>query len=156
MGRLNDLSGTKLRERWIANAERLDRLGHFVQYSPKQRADVLRRGYIGLWAPDQAIRIARREADLGYALRTSKFVDNMRDLKVVGAEVREKVLSILDETPPESYEPPYELEEPPGYPFIFRSNILRCETYFKFQIEDTAKTCRALFWSSHPLLSKRK
>ena len=82
---MTDLSGKELRECWIANAERLDRLGHFVQYSPKQRADVLRKGYLGLWSPDQGVRIARRETDLGYALRTSKFVDNMRDFKVVGA-----------------------------------------------------------------------
>jgi hypothetical protein len=80
----------------------------------------------------------------------------MRDFKVVGVEVREKTLSILDEVPPESYEPPYELEEPPGYPFIFHSNILGCVVYFKFQIEGAAKRSRVLFWSCHPALLKRK
>jgi hypothetical protein len=100
--------------------------------------------------------IARRNVALGYALRTPKFVDNMRDFKVVGVEVREKTLSVLDEVPPESYEPPYELEEPPGYPFIFHSDILGCVVYFKFQIEGATKRPRVLFWSCHPALLKRK
>jgi hypothetical protein len=139
---MSGLSGKELRKCWIANAERLDRLGHFARHSPKQRADVLRKGYVGLWAPHDGIKIARREADLVYALRTPKF--------------REQTLSILDEVPPESYEPPYELKEPPGYSFIFQSNILRCEVYFKFQIEGTAKSARVLFWSCHPPLWKRK
>jgi hypothetical protein len=116
----------------------------------------LRKGYLGLWAPDHGIKIARREVALGYALRTPKFVDNLRDFKVVGVEVREKTLSILDELPPESYEPPYELEEPPGYPFIFHSNILGRVVYFKFQIAGTTKSSRVLFWSCHPPLLKRK
>jgi hypothetical protein len=153
---MSALSGKDLSGYWIANAQRLDRLGHFAEYSPKQRAEVLRKGYLGLWALDHGIKIARREVALGYALRTPKFVDNMRDFKVVGVEVREKTLSILDEVPPESYEPPYELEEPPGYPFIFHSNILGCVVYFKFQIEGAAKRSRVLFWSCHPALLKRK
>ena len=153
---MSALSPKELREYWIANGQRLDRLGHFAEYSPKQRAEVLRKGYLGLWAPDHGIKIARRDVALGYALRTPKFVDNMRDFKVVGVEVREKTLSILDEVPPESYEPPYELEEPPGYPFIFHSNILGCVVYFKFQIEGTAKSSRVLFWSCHPPVLKRK
>lgn len=150
------LSGKELRKCWIANAERLCRLGHFAKYSPKQRADVLRRGYFGLWAPDQGITVARREADLGYAFRTRNYIDDMRDFMVVGGEVREKTLSILDEVPPASYEPPYKLEDPPGYPFIFDSSMLGCEVYFKFQIEGTAKSPRVLFWSCHPPNSKRK
>ena len=153
---MSALSPKELRECWIANAQRLDRLRHLTEYSPKQRAEVLRKGYLGLWAPNHGIQIARRDVVLGYALRTPKFVDNMRDFKVVGVEVREKTLSILDEVPPESYEPPYELEEPPGYPFIFHSNILGCVVYFKFQIEGTAKSPRVLFWSCHPAILKRK
>ena len=82
---MSALSPKELRECWIANAQRLDRLGHFAEYSPKQRAEVLRKGYLGLWAPDHGIKIARRDVALGYALRTPKFVDNMRDFKVVGA-----------------------------------------------------------------------
>lgn len=153
---MSALSGKELRKCWIANAERLDRLGHFAEYSPKQHAEVLRKGYLGLWAPDQGIEIARREADLGYALQMPKFVDNMRDFKVVGVEVRKNTLSILDEMPSASYEPPYELEEPPGYPFIFQSNVLGCVVYFKFQIQGTAKKSQVLFWSCHPPLLKRK
>jgi len=103
-------SPKELRECWIANAQRLDRLGHFARYSPKQRAEVLRKGHLGLWTPDHGIKIARRDVALGYALRTPRFVDNMRDFKVVAGSPR-KTLSILDEVPPESYEPPYELEE---------------------------------------------
>lgn len=59
----------------------------------------------------------------------------MRDhLGLVGEEVREALLDILEELPPESYEPPHELDEPPGHPFIFRSRKLRREIYFKFQV----------------------
>jgi hypothetical protein len=150
------LSGEELRKCWIANAERLEGLKHFAKYSRKQRADVLRKGYLGLWAPDQGIKVARREADLGYAVRTRNYIDDMRDFMVVGGEVHEKTLSILDEVPPTSYEPPYELEDPPGYPFIFDSSILGCEVYLKFQIEGTAKSPQVLFWSCHPPKSKRK
>jgi len=98
----------------------------------------------------------RREADLGYAFRTPNYIDDVRDFMVVGGEVREKTLSILDEVPPTSYEPPYELEDSPGYPFIFDSSILGCEVYFKFQIKGTAKSPHVLFWSCHPPKSKWK
>jgi hypothetical protein len=83
---MSTLSGKELRKCWIANAERLDRLGHFAKYSPKQRAEVLRKGYLGLWAPDQAIEIARKETDLGYAVRTPNFIDDMREFTVVGGK----------------------------------------------------------------------
>ena len=116
---MSTLSGEELRKCWIANAERLDGLGHFAKYSPKQRAEVLRKGYLGVWAPDQAIKIARREADLGYAVRTPNFIDDIREFTVVGGEVREKTLSILDEVPPESYQPPGDLEEPPRVSLYF-------------------------------------
>jgi hypothetical protein len=68
----------------------------------------------------------------------------------VGSEVRERLLGVLDEVPPESYEPPYELNEPPGCPFIFTSTVLGCEVFFKFQIAGTEKKPRVLFWSCHP------
>ena len=45
---MSALSPKELGECWIANAQRLDRLGHFAEYSPKQRAEVLRKGYLGL------------------------------------------------------------------------------------------------------------
>jgi hypothetical protein len=57
---MSALSPKELRECWIANAQRLDRLGHFARYSPKQRAEVLRKGYLGLWAPDPGIKGPRR------------------------------------------------------------------------------------------------
>jgi hypothetical protein len=153
---MNVLTGEDPRKCWIANAERLARLGHFARYSKKQRTDVLRKGYLGLWAPDQGIKAARGEADLGYAFWTPNYIDDMRDFMVVGGEVREKTLSILDEVPPACYEPPYELDDPPGCPFIFTSSVLGCEVYFKFQIEGTAKRPQVLFWSCHPPNSKRK
>src|ERR1039457_4739032 len=102
---MSALSGEDLRKCWIANAERLARLGHFAKYSPKQRSEVLRKGYLGPWAPDQGIKIARKEAELGYAVWTQNYIDDMRNFGVVGGEVREKTLSILGEVPPESYDP---------------------------------------------------
>ena len=148
--------GEEPRQCWIANAERLDRLGHFAKYSRKRRAEVLRKGYIGVWAPDQGIEVARKEVDSGYAFWTPNYIDGMRDFLVVGREVRGKTLSILGELPPASYEPPYEMEEPAGCPFIFESAVLGCEVYFKFQIAGTAKRPRVLFWSCHRPKSKRK
>jgi len=53
---MSAVSPKELRECWIANAQRLDRLGHFAEYSPKQRAEVLRKGHLGLWAPDHGIK----------------------------------------------------------------------------------------------------
>src|ERR1017187_10497869 len=44
---MSTLSGEDLRKCWIANAERLARLGHFAKYSPKQRSEVLRKDYLG-------------------------------------------------------------------------------------------------------------
>ena len=153
---MSALSGEDLSSGWIADAKRLDRLGHFAKYSPKQRAEVLRKGFLGAWAPDQGIKIARKEVELGYAVWTENYRDDLRVFSIVGEEVREKTLSLLDEVPPESYEPPCELEEPPGCPFIFHCKILGCEVYFKFQTAGTAKSPRVLFWSCHPPKFKRK
>src|ERR1035437_1562012 len=136
---MSALSAEELRNRWIANAERLDRQGHFSNYSPKRRGEVRGKGYLGSWPPDQAIRMARELVGQGYSHRTPRFNDDMRDHGVVGAEVREKLLKILDEVPPESYEPPYALKDPPGYPFQFQCRTLRCEVYFKFQIVGTRR-----------------
>ena len=74
---MSALSGEDLRKCWIANAERLARLGHFAKYSPKQRSEVLRKGYLGPWAPDQGIKIARKEAELGYAVWTRNYIDSL-------------------------------------------------------------------------------
>jgi hypothetical protein len=147
------LSGRDLRERWIANAYRLDQKGHFASYSSKQRDEVLRKGFLGRYPPDQAIKMARQQAEHGQGYRTPKFNDEVREhFGLVGAEVGNKLLKILDEAPPESYEPPFKLNEPPGCPFIFRSSILGCEVFFKLQIVGTAKKPQVLFWSCHPPL----
>ena len=139
---MSALGGKDLRDRWIANAERLDRKGHFASYSPKRRDEVLKKGFLGRYPPDQAIKIAR-----------GKFNDDMREhFRLACAEVRDKLLQVLDEIPPESYQPPFELNDPPGCPFIFRSSVLACEVFFKFQIIGTARKPQVLFWSCHPPL----
>jgi hypothetical protein len=102
--------GEDLRNQWITNAERLDRQGHFVKYSPKQREEILRKGFLGRWPPHRAIAIAREQAEKGHAVRTPKFNDEMRDhFDLVGEEARGAVLKILEELPPQSYEPPTNL-----------------------------------------------
>ena len=147
------LSGKELRERWIANACTLDQKGHFASYSSKQRAEVLRKGFLGRYPPDQAIKVAREQAQQGHGYRLPKFNDEIRQhFGLVGAEVGDKLLNILDEIPPESYEPPFKLNDPPGCPFIFRSSVLGAEVFFKFQIDGTAKKPQVLFWSCHPPL----
>ena len=148
---MSALGRADLRDRWIANAERLDRRGHFAKYPPKQRDEVLRKGFLGRYPPDQAIKMARAQAEQGHGYRTPKFNDEMRaHFGLVGAEAGDKLLKVLDETPPESYEPPFELIDPPGCPFIFRSSVLGCEVFFKFQIIGSAQKPRVVFWSCHP------
>jgi hypothetical protein len=150
---MSALGGKDLRDRWIANAERLDRKGHFASYSPKRRDEVLKKGFLGRYPPDQAIKIARAQAERGHGYRKGKFNDDMREhFRLAGAEVRDKLLQVLDEIPPESYQPPFELNDPPGCPFIFRSSVLACEVFFKFQIIGTARKPQVLFWSCHPSL----
>lgn len=146
---MNALSTADLRKLWIANAESLHKEGHFANYSQKQLAEVLKKGYLGLWPPDQAIKIAREQAKAGYSYRTAQFSDNMRDHGIVGEDAREALLKILDEVPPESYKPPKELRDPPGYPFHFQCRTVRREVYFKFQINGTAKKPSVLFCSCH-------
>ena len=150
---MSALRGKDLRERWIANAQSLDQRGHFTRYSSKQREEVLRKGFLGRYPPDQAINIARTQAEQAQAYRTPKFNDELRaHFGLVGAEVGDILLKVLDETPPESYEPPFELNEPPGCPFHFRSSALGCEVFFKFQIIGSAQKPRVVFWSCHPPL----
>jgi hypothetical protein len=148
--RMGTLGGEALRNQWIRNAERLNHQGHFARYPPRQREEVLRKGFLGPWPPNRAIVIAREQAEKGQAVRTPKFNDEMRNhFGLVGEEVREAVVKILGELPPESYEPPAELQEPCGCPFRFRSKTLGGEVYFKFQVRGTRKP-RVLFWSCHP------
>ena len=153
---MSAVSAADLRKRWIANAESLHRKGHFANYPPKQLAEVLKKGYLGRWPPDDAIGIAMHQAEQGYSHRMPQFNDNMRDHGLVGEEVREKLLNILKEIPPESYKPPKELSDPPGYPFHFQCRTLRCEVYFKFQILGTTKKPQVLFWSCHPPVYRKK
>jgi len=150
---MSALSRKDLRDRWITNAERLDKQGHFASYSSKQRDEVLKKGFLGRFPPDQAIKMAREQAEQGHGYRKDKFNDDMREyFRLAGAEVRDKLLQVLDEIPPESYQPPFKLNEPPGCPFIFRCSVLGCEIFFKFQIIGTAKKPQVLFWSCHPPL----
>ncbi len=142
-----------LRNQWIEHSKELDRLGRFAKYSRKQREEVLRKGFLGQWPPDKAIAIAGQEAQKGTAVRTPKFNNEMRDcFGLVGEEVRGALLKILGEVPAASYEPPADLEEPPGIPFVFWCNTLEAQVYFKFQIEGTSRKPRVLFWSCHPPL----
>jgi hypothetical protein len=150
---MSSFSEKSLRERWIANAGGLDRRGHFANYSSKQRDEILRKGFLGRYPPDQAITMARAEAERGQAYRTPKFNDEMRaHFGLVGAEVGDRLLKVLDEIPPESYAPPFELNQPPACPFIFPSSVLGCAIFFKFQIAGSAQKPRVVFWSCHPPL----
>lgn len=140
-----------LRSVWIAKAHELDGQDYFAQYSSKQRAEVRRKGYLGKWSPDEVIRLAKREVELGLEVRKPRFTDQLRNhFGLVGSEIREALLVLLDEVPVESYKPPKELHEPPGYPFIFHSKRLRSDIYLKVQVAGTDKKPRALLWSCHP------
>jgi hypothetical protein len=145
-----------LRARWISRARELERRGHFDKYSSKQKAEVLRKGFLGTWPPDRAIEIALETMKKGFAVRTPKFNDELREhFGLVGPEAREAVLDILAELPPESYEPPVELAQPPGYPFIFECERLKKRVYFKFQVAGGPRKLQVLFWSCHPPLFRR-
>src|SRR5271157_4270957 len=76
---MSAVSAADSRQRWIANTERLHRKGHFANYTPKLLAEVLKKGYLGRWPPDDAIRIAMQQAERGYSHRMPQFNDNMRD-----------------------------------------------------------------------------
>ena len=150
MGRMSPRSPRELRRCWIATAESLDRRGHFSEYPRKRRDEVLNKGYLGVWRPDEAVSVAQDQAQRGTSLRTLQFNDDMRERGFVGPEVREALLKILGEIRPESYRPPRKLRNPPGYPFIFQCRYTGCELYFKFQIEGSRNKPRVLFWSCHP------
>ena len=69
---------------------------------------------------------------------------------MVGIEaVRDALLAILREIPAAAYEPPLDLNNPPGYPYIFVCEHFGGRIYFKFQIAGTEQKRRALFWSCH-------
>ena len=141
----------ELRKQWIRRAEELDRNGHFRRYSSKQHLEILRKGYLGPLPPDRAIAVAKTEESAGRAFRTSNYIDDLRNhFGLVGDDVRDTTAAILAEVPPEAYEPPAELEEPPGHPYIFTSATLRCRTYFKIQVKGKPNKPQVLFWSCHP------
>lgn len=143
----------RLSAAWRMKAAELHERGHFASYSAKQLNQVLQRGYVGQWLPDHAITVARNLAQKGLCFVTPRFHDQMRDnFGLVGEDVRLALLAILDELPPENYEPPSNLGEPPGLPFIFRCATLNREIYFKFQLAGTQKKPQVLFWSCHPPL----
>jgi len=48
---MSAVSTADLRKRWIANTESLHRKGYFANYTPKQLAEVLKKGYLGRWPP---------------------------------------------------------------------------------------------------------
>jgi hypothetical protein len=136
---------------WTARAEELDRRGHFRNYPGPQRREVLAKGFLGSWRPDRAVEVALTEFRERRALRTPKFNDELRDcFGLVGEELRRAVLAVLAEAPWDSYQPPAELREPPGYPYVFPSKTLGCRVYLKFQISGSARKPRVLFWSCHP------
>ena len=62
---MSAVSAADLRKRWIANAESLHRKGHFANYTPKQLAEVLKKGYLGRWPPDDAIGISHAAGRAG-------------------------------------------------------------------------------------------
>jgi hypothetical protein len=141
----------QLRVGWIAKAQELDRGGYFREYTAKQRADVLRRGYVGPVRPDEGIQIATGLVEAGYYYAEPKIVGELRgQFEIVGSEeIREVLLAVLRETPASTYEPPHALKDPPGYPFIFPCARLGCALYFKFQITGTAKKRQVVFCSCH-------
>ncbi len=95
--------------------------------------------------------MAREQVERGYEWRTGKFHDDLRSrFGLEGEEAHATLRRLLGEIPPECYEPPFKLEEPPGCPYVFRSAVLGCELYFKFQILGTVRKPRVLFWSCHP------
>jgi len=49
---MSGLTGKALRDCWMANAKRLDKKGHFANYSSEQREQVLRKGFLGRYPPD--------------------------------------------------------------------------------------------------------
>ena len=141
----------QFQKEWIGRAARLHREGYFSEYTSSRRDEVLRKGYLGKYSPDQGLVIARRLVKEGISTRTPKFNDEMRDhFQLVGEDVREALVRILDEIRPESYKPPRQLSDPPGLPFHFHSKTLRSDVYFKFQIGGTQKKPQVLFWSCHP------
>jgi len=150
---VGDTKREALANGWRERAEALGARGHFRLYTIRQREEVLRKGYLGRYRPDAALVLAQRGNSEGRALRTPKYNDEMREwLQAVGPEVRERTQELLAEIPATSYEPPAQLNEPPGLPSVFSSRLAGWIVYFKFQILGSAQKPQVLFWSCHPAL----
>lgn len=135
---------------WREKAGLLDRQGYFRLYSRERRAEVLKKGYVGRWAPDRAIGIAREQVDMRIAVWTPQIWDNLRDgFGLAGPEARQAFCAVLDEVRAEYYIPPRELKDPPGIPFIYGSRRLQCQLYLKIQVEGPVTKPRVLVWSCH-------
>lgn len=137
---------------WIEKARRLDNEGYFADYPKSKLAEILRKGYLGLWRPDVALDLARAESSRSLARYTQKIIDELRDhYGIAGSTECSRFLEErLREAAPEDYEPPQTLVEPPGHPYVFISTSLRQRVYLKFQIVGTAKKYQVWFWSCHP------
>lgn len=143
---------------WKAQAQKLDVQGHFNEYPARRREEVLRKGYVGKENPEEALRLARSKLEAGLAKHTAKVIDELRNhFDILGSESRrEFLLERTKEAQPDDYEPPFDLDEPPGYPYIFESPGLARRVYLKFGIGVTGKKCRVAFISCHPPMRRRK
>lgn len=143
---------------WKAQAEILDACGHFSKYPAERREEVLRKGYVGNENPETALRLAAEKLESGTAKYTSKVLRELEDhYQVLGTEDRRAFLmERTKEAQPDDYEPPHNLDEPPGYPYLFESPGLHSDVYLKFGIEIDGKKCRVAFISCHPPRRQRK
>jgi hypothetical protein len=142
---------------WKARAKVLDRQGYFREYDKRFYEEVISKGYLGRHDPEEALQIAKTAVEDGTARYHPKFVDELRDhFNLALFERRAFVLQRLAEIQPDSYEPPHQLEEPPGYPYIFHSRELRIDLYLKFQLHREVRRPHVLFWSCHPPVVPRR
>lgn len=141
---------------WKARAAELDKRNYFREYDPTSYKEVIHKGYLGRHNPADALKIARSAVDQGYARYQHKFLDEIRDhYGVTLIERRPFLLSRLNEVQPDAYQPPFTLEQPPGYPYIFYSRDLHADLYLKFQITPDRRRSAVLFWSCHPPVRTR-
>ncbi len=143
---------------WKAQAEKLDAQGHFSEYPAKRREEVLRKGYLGKLNPEAALQLASSKLEQGFARYTRKVTDDLRDnFGVVSTESRRGfLLERIREAQPDDYEPPYRLDEPPGYPYIYESSRLVRPVYLKFHIQVLGQRSQVAFISCHPPREQRK
>ncbi|MBA3976544.1 MAG: hypothetical protein C0504_20245 [Candidatus Solibacter sp.] len=138
---------------WKAQAKELDRGGYFNLYPADQYAEILRKGYLGSWSPEQSLSIARKAVSKGTHITTQKFRDEIvAHFDILPNDEAGFLLALLDEVPPQFYRAPRELQDPPGCPFVFHSARLGRMLYFKLQVFGTPNRPRVVFWSCHPPL----